>query len=160
MPYPKSSSHPKIALTIAYILTLIVTLSAAMASYYTVHKIGYGIEPKSPTAINIYRIILIFIIITIPLTLKGFNMGLKRVRAIEDETIRNNRYKQLGVARIIIIGIGLIASVIGFYFLQEQSLIWLAGISAIALIICKPNEKKIDNDLAPEVIEDAKESEL
>lgn len=139
--------HPKIILNITYYIALILIIITTMLCYnYTYIKNIY-LPSNDPTSITIYTIIIWYVILTFPLSFKGFSLAIKHLKKLPDDGSREHYYKIYGVIRIIIMTIGFIASIIGFYLLQQKSLIWLAGISAIGLIICKPTEKKIDTDL-------------
>ena len=77
-----------------------------------------------------------------------FNKKKKGILSLPDDGSREHYYKIYGAIRLILNAIGLNISIIGYYLLVEKTLIWLAGISAIILIICKPNGKRIDADLS------------
>ncbi|MFI3298060.1 MAG: hypothetical protein R3Y59_10635 [bacterium] len=143
--------HPKVLLTIVYYIVLILVIVSAMVSYNIVYNKGIYLAAGDPRSVIAYSVILWYVIISLPLALKGFSVGVKRLKNLPDDGAREYYYSILGVARIALISIGLIASICGVYFIQDtssKSLIWLAGISAIGLIMCKPTAKKVEDDLA------------
>jgi hypothetical protein len=87
-------------------------------------------------------------LISIPLALGLFFKMTKKWSLIEDEKLKYNAYEKGAKLRLLVIGIGLLSSIIVFYILRSNiSLIYCAGIGAIALLFCKPTESKIYSDL-------------
>jgi uncharacterized membrane protein YgaE (UPF0421/DUF939 family) len=88
-------------------------------------------------------------IISIPLALAGFHRQTKKIIAIEDEREKFKAYQKSATIRLLLVGIGLIGSIIVFFLIRtDASLIYCAGISAIILLFfCKPTEAKMITDL-------------
>jgi hypothetical protein len=105
------------------------------------------LDSKSGLGIALTDIVILYMLLSIPLALGGFYRMAKKWRTIEDEKIKFSKYQNGAIIRLIIIGIGLIGSIIVFYLLRDISLIYCSGIAAIALIFCKPTEGKISSDL-------------
>jgi len=107
------------------------------------------IPMNSPTGIALKSIVIFYMIISIPLGLSSFSKQTKKCREIEDEKIKFQTYKKAAYQRLILVGSGLIFSIIVFFLLRtDVSLIFCAGISAIILLFfCKPTEAKISSDL-------------
>ncbi len=82
-----------------------------------------------------------------PITLAIFNKLTKKWAQLEDKNLRLEKYKKAGTIRIAIVGLGLILGVLFFYIMNSQSMIFSAGIAAIALFFCKPSEAKISTEL-------------
>lgn len=124
-------------------------LAAVIAAFsgYSILKNGLTIDPKSDIGVTLQSVLILFIIGSIPLTLATFNRMTKKWTAIGNIDERIIKYRQAGILRIIIIGVGLILGVVFFYVMQSQSMIFTAGIAAIALFFCKPSENKIIIDL-------------
>ena len=141
--------HPKHILTITYYLSLLSTIIAAMIGYHLTYQKGIYFDPESQISINYYTIVLWYVIITFPLSLKLFSVGVKRLKQIPDDGSREHYYKIYGVLRLTVITIGLIAAIIGIYIFQVKHLFWVAGICMIGIILRKPTEKRIDTDLTP-----------
>lgn len=138
--------HPKHFLTIIYYLILIVTILVTMLSYKYFYLNNYTIQGDSATIIH--SLIIMYVIVSIPLSMFLFNKKKKGILSLPDDGSREHYYKIYETIRLILNAIGLNISIIGYYLLVEKTLIWLAGISAIILIICKPNGKRIDADLS------------
>ena len=139
--------HPKHILTITYYLSLLCTILAAMIGYHLTYQKGIYFDPESQISINYYTAVLWYVIITFPLSLKLFSVGVKRLKQIPDDGSREHYYKIYGVLRLTVMTIGLIASIIGIYIFQVKHLFWVAGICIIGVIISKPTQKRIDTDL-------------
>jgi len=115
---------------------------------------GALIDSKSGLGITLTDFVILYMLLSIPLALGGFYRMAKKWRLIEDEKKKFNEYQKGAVLRLLIIGIGLIGSIIVFYLLRDVSLIYCSGIAAISLIFCKPTEGKIISDLKLEETED------
>lgn len=141
--------HPKHILTITYYITLLLTILAAMIGYHLTYHKGIFFDANSQISTTYYTIVLWYVIITFPLSLKLFSIGVKRLKQIPDDGSREHYYKIYGVLRLAVMTIGLIASIIGIYIFQVKHLFWVAGICIIGVILCKPTEKRINADLTP-----------
>ncbi len=141
--------HPKHILTITYYISLLCAIITAMIGYHLTYQKGVYFTPESQISINYYTIVLWYVIITFPLSLKLFSVAVKRLKQIPDDGSREHYYKIYGVLRLITITIGLIASILGIYIFQVKHLFWVAGICMIGVILCKPTEKRINTDLTP-----------
>ena len=141
--------HPKHILTITYYITLLLTILAAMIGYHLTYHKGIFFDANSQVSTTYYTIVLWYVIITFPLSLKLFSLGVKRLKQIPDDGSREHYYKIYGILRLAVMTIGLIASIIGIYIFQVKHLFWVAGICIIGVILCKPTEKRINADLTP-----------
>lgn len=141
--------HPKHILTITYYLSLLSAIIAAMIGYNFAYQKGVYFDPESQISINYYTAVLWYVIITFPLSLKLFSLAVKRLKQIPDDGSREHYYKIYGILRLLIITLGLIASIIGIYIFQVKHLFWVAGICMIGIILCKPTEKRVNADLTP-----------
>ena len=142
-------THPKHLLTPCYYVCLLLTIVAAMVGYHFVYHKGLFFAGDSPISTTYYTIVLWYVIITLPLSLKGFSLGVKRLKKLPDDGTREYYYKTYSIIRMAIITLGLVASILGFYIFQVKHLFWLAGICIIGLIFSKPTQKRIDTDLTP-----------
>ena len=141
--------HPKHILTITYYITLLLTILSAMIGYHFTYHKGIYFDANSQASTTYYTIVLWYVIITFPLSLKLFSLGVKRLKRIPDDGSREYYYKTYGILRLAVMTIGLIASIIGIYIFQVKHLFWVAGICIIGVILCKPTEKRINADLTP-----------
>ncbi len=133
-------------LQIAYYSVYIAAIAAATSGFYIL-KSGFVLNPLSQTGTVINSVLIIFIIGSIPLGLGYFNKLTKQWALLEDENKRLENYRKAGVIRITIIGLGLVLGVLFYYIMNSQSMIFCAGIAAIALFFCKPSEAKISTEL-------------
>jgi hypothetical protein len=130
----------------AYYAVYAAAILAATSGYYIL-KSGYKIDPLTSEGTIINSIVILYIISTIPLALAIFNKMTKKWALIQDENEQLEKYRNGGIYRILIIGTGLVLGVVFFYVMNSQSMIFCAGIAAVALFFCKPSENKILNDL-------------
>ena len=121
-------------------------ISAAVGGFQ-LFKAGYTIDEKSQFGIAISSVLIILIIGSIPLTLSIFNKKLKKWKTEEDIALRIKLYQKGSTIRICIIGTGFVLGILFFFLMHSQSMIFSAGIAAIALFFCKPAEVKLIADL-------------
>jgi len=130
----------------AYYAVYAGAILAATSGYYIL-KSGFKIDPLTSEGTIINSIVILYIICTVPLALALFNKMTKKWALIQDENEQLEKYKTGAIYRILIIGTGLVLGVVFFYVMNSQSMIFCAGIAAVALFFCKPSENKIMNDL-------------
>jgi len=133
-------------ITIAYYVVYIAAVLSATAGYYILRE-GFSIDVQSQAGITLSSVLIIFIIGSIPVTLGLFHRYLKKIAVLEDVEIRLKKYEMASYLRLTIIGLGLIFGVLFFYILHSQSMLFCAGIAAIALFFCKPSKSKMLNDI-------------
>ncbi len=138
--------QPKTIISIAYYIALILIIVTAMAGYNLAYTKGIYLATDHPTSVALYTIILWYVIITFPLSFWGFSQLLKRLKDKSEEE-QEKMYSRYAVIRLVVITVGLLASIAGLYMLQQKSLLWLAGIGAIGIIFCKPTNARIEADL-------------
>jgi len=142
----------------AYYLVYTTTILSTLLGYYlTVNREGVS-NIKSELSILISSLIIMYIIISIPAALALFHRNLKKWREIEDEFLKHRKYIFGAKLRLLVVGTGLVASVIGHFILyagtQNMSMIACAGIAAIALFFCKPSANKVAAELELEIDEE------
>jgi hypothetical protein len=126
-----------------YTITILVTIFG-----YVITMNGYTTaDVKSSLSITLSSVVILYIIISIPVALALFHRNTKKWREIKDQFTKLNKYSTGAIGRLLIIGFGLVFSVIVFYILRSESMIFCAGIAALALLFCKPSEAKINSDL-------------
>jgi len=133
-------------LQIAYYSVYMAAIASATAGYYVL-KTGTHIDPLSSLGTILNTVLIVLIIGSLPITLAVFNKQLKKWVILEDKEMRLEKYRKAGIIRIAIIGIALILGVLFFYIMNSQSMIFCAGIAAIALFFCKPTAQKIESEL-------------
>jgi hypothetical protein len=142
----------------AYYLVYTTTILSTILGYYMTMTREAAPNVKSELTITLSSLIIIYIIISIPAALALFHRNLKKWREIEDEFLKHKKYISGAKLRLLIVGTGLVASVIGHFILyagtQNMSMIACAGIAAIALFFCKPSASKVANELEIETDEE------
>jgi hypothetical protein len=133
-------------LRIQYYSIYVAAVAMAVGGFQ-LFKAGLNIDEKSQPGVAISSILIILIIGSIPLTLSIFNKKLKKWNTVEDIAMRIKLYQKGSSIRISIIGTGFILGILFFFLMHSQSMIFCAGIAAIALFFCKPAEVKLIADL-------------
>jgi len=133
-------------ISIAYYAFYILAILGALAGYYILRN-GFTIDPQSQNGITLSTVLIVLIIGSVPLSLAIFNKHTKKLALLEDESEKFIKYRKAAFLRIMVLGVGLVLGIVFFYVMQSQSMIFCAGIAAIGLFCCKPNESKIISDL-------------
>jgi hypothetical protein len=135
----------------AYYMVYTTTILSTIIGYYLTMNREAAPDVKSELNITLSSLIMIYIMISIPAALALFHRNLKKWREIEDEFLKHKKYISGAKLRLLVVGTGLVASVIGHFILYAgtpyMSMIACAGIAAIALFFCKPSASKVAAEL-------------
>jgi len=131
----------------AYYLVFTSTILSAFIGYFIALKNDAIVDNKNPMSITLSSVLIIYILASIPGSLSLFYRYSRKLRTIENENLKFQKYQKAAALRLIAVGLGLVGSVIIFFILRNQSIIFCFGISAIALFFCKPTISKIASDL-------------
>jgi len=128
-----------------YTATILTTITGYMITMNNYNPVAM----TSPLGIALKSILIFYMLISIPLALGGFHYMSKKWISIEDEKLKFEAYKKGAIVRLLLIGIGLIGSIIVFFILKtDVSIIYCAGILAIILLFfCKPTQSKMISEL-------------
>lgn len=138
----------------AYYLIYTVTILATIAGYFVTQTRETNIDVKSQLSIGISSFVIIYILISLPAAITLFYRNTKKCLAIEDNFRKLEKYAAGATWRLLAVGFGLVLSVVAFYIIRTESMIFCAGITAIALLYCKPTIGKIKSDLKLDEPED------
>lgn len=133
-------------LTMVYYLIYIAAVLVALLGFQ-LHRSGVIMDSQSEAGIIISSVLIILIIGSIPITLGVFNKKTKKWAVEEDVSKKLALYSKASVIRLIIIGSGFLLGMLFFFLMNSQSMIFCAGISAIALFFCKPAKAKMISEL-------------
>lgn len=133
-------------LNIAYYAIYVAAVIAASTGYFIL-KSGITIDPQSQAGITISSVLIIFIIGSVPVTLGTFHRYCKKLAVLENQELKIQKYQSASLLRLVIIGTALFLGVLFFYIMHSQSMIFCAGIAAIALYFSKPTQGKLLTDL-------------
>jgi hypothetical protein len=134
-------------INIIYYLVYTMTILATVIGYIFALGGSEAADPTSSLSISISSLVILYIIISIPGALALFHRYTKKLIPIQNEFEKLNKYTNGAIWRLLAVGTGLVISVIAFYILRSTSMIYCAGIAAIALFFCKPTEGKIMKEL-------------
>lgn len=146
-------------LTAIYYAMMGLTICAALLAYLMVTNDNAYIDPYTTLGQVIQYIIIFDALLTIPggLYLMKYMrprlcaMAPDPLTATDEELSRQAQaYLQVATMRILLVGNSMVLGVAAFYIMGAyQSMIWVAGISAIAWIFTKPTRAKMDIELTP-----------
>lgn len=134
-------------LVLIYYGFYVLAIAFAAIGYSSFAKKEILIPEQSSAGIAITSIYILFLVASIPLSLKLFNMKVKKLADIEDEDEKIKRYTHFAIWRLVVIGCNLLLGIVFFYLLNSRSMIFCAAIGAIALVFCKPAETKMASEL-------------
>ncbi len=134
-------------LSLVYYVVYFAAVLSAVLGYYSTFKGNLVIDSQSQLGITLSSIFIIYIIGSIPLTLAGFHFLTKKWIKLESQPEKIDKYRKYAVWRLVIIGISIAIGVFLFYIIRSQSMIFCAGIAAIALFFCKPTKEKMISEL-------------
>jgi hypothetical protein len=130
----------------AYYMIYTLIILATIVGYLVTQSQG-PVDVKSTLSITLSSIVIIYLFISIPAAISVFHRSLKKWIAIQDDFNKFEKYAAGATWRVLVVGFGFVLSVVSFYFIRTESMIFCAAISAIALIYCKPTLGKIRSDL-------------
>ncbi|MDP4240181.1 MAG: hypothetical protein Q8904_11995 [Bacteroidota bacterium] len=134
-------------INLAYYLIYTLTILSTIVGYLVTQTSETTVDVKSPLSIALSSMVILYIIISIPAALYLFHRNTKKWIELEDNFIKLEKYAAGATWRLLAIGFGLVLSVIVFYIIRTESMIFCAAITAIALLFCKPSEVKIKSEL-------------
>ena len=139
-------------LNLYYYGMLVLACVAATVAYLLIMKdIVRPIDPLSQLGQVIQYIIILDAIVIIPLGLWWHKRTCKKLIGMEDQQAQEMAYCHSAKWRIILVSNAMVLGIAAFYLLGAyQSMLWLAGISAIGWYFAKPTEKKMFMELQPE----------
>ena len=133
-------------LTLVYYTFYALAIALATIAYVMVGGSPDFFE-QSTTETVIKTIYILFLICSIPLALKLFNVRVKKLSEIESLEEKIEKYRKYAFLRLFVIGINMLLGIGFFYYLNSESMLFCAGIAAIALVFCKPTVAKMETEL-------------
>lgn len=100
-----------------------------------------------PIIITAKSMVILYVLCAIPFALWFFHKKMQQLPT--NEPTRNHIYTRLALLRIWIMATALCVSVLMCYVLNQTDLLYLAGIAALAYILCKPTTTRLQADLPP-----------
>ncbi|VBB45674.1 conserved membrane hypothetical protein [uncultured Paludibacter sp.] len=131
-----------------YSIMMLAVLSAVIVFTLTFMNIStLNIAENSPVGRTFSSLLIIYILISIPLSMWLFYKNTKKWQQLPDKFTKFNAYKKASIIRLWIVGVGLIASVVLVYFMRSNNMMYCALISIIGLYFCKPTANKMIKEL-------------
>lgn len=144
-------------LNVYYYGMLVLAVMMATACYLLIMKdIVRPIDPMTTLGQAIQYIVILDAIVTIPFGLWWHKRNCKKYQLTNEqlqnlsEDIRQAYYRSAKM-RIVLVSNAMVLGIGAFYLMGAyQSMLWIAGISAIGWYFTKPTEKKMYMELQPE----------
>ena len=126
-----------------YTLTIVLTFAGYFLDYHDFFRINgnvslFNILPIVVVAVSVVLIVAGFVL---------FELKKKSIAAIENQWERNRTYIRYAGYRLYLIGICILIGIPVFYVTKNSITLYSIGLAAVALILSKPSESKIENDL-------------
>lgn len=143
-------------LNLYYYGMLVLACVAATVTCFLLKKyIIRPIDPMSTMGQVIQYIIIMDAIMTIPFGLWWHKRNCKKLIGLEDQQAQETAYCHSAKWRIILVSNAMVLGIVASYLFKtydptHQSMLWIAGISAIGWYFAKPTEKKMFMELQPE----------
>lgn len=138
--------------TFYYSVLVLAVLFAVVGGYF--FKENNLVITNNITIDVLKSIIIVYMLIIIPLSLKIFSTKVKKIAQIDDENEKFAKYLSIAKVRIMLIADIVFIGIFAFFILQKTSIqtpqydfFYIAGIGAITLIFCQPTKNRIENDL-------------
>lgn len=108
------------------------------------------IDPLTEAGKVLQYIVIFDVLLTVPLGLYGFNRICRQLATLEDEQLKFARYRKWAAVRIVVVSSSMLFGIIAYYWMAGyMSMLWCAGIGAVAWYFTKPTAKKIYLELQP-----------
>lgn len=130
-----------------YYGAMLLAVLAAGICYYLFPKYGIYVDPYQKAGMAVSYVVICYMLLSVAGGLWLFNRQIKPLKKREDEG-RYREYLRYAVIRLCIIAAGLILAIVAYYLLKLQTMIYCAAISAVGLVFCKPQEARVQIDLA------------
>ena len=97
-----------------------------------------------PDNAYIVSVVCIFFLFTIPATLKLFSVKTKGNKKLKTKEEKEENYMLWAKIQMYMIALPAVVAAIGYGFLRDKSTIFFFFLAFVALIMCKPSNKKME----------------
>lgn len=130
-------------LNLQYYTWYVLYLLLVVIFGYLLKDFGF-IDPMSRLGQIVQYAVIFYVLASVPGALYGFKKHMATVAKIEDEKKREEAYLMAAAWRMLLIALGVIASIVAFYIMSGyRSMLFCAGIGLLAQFFCKPTDEKI-----------------
>ena len=134
-------------LNLTYYASIFLAVVAAAIGFWGAKNGLWYVDPQSKEGIVISYVVILYTLLSVPGGL-GLHNRMVKTLAAQPEHQKEKKYCTYSLLRLIFIGIGLIVSIFAFYLLQQKSLVFCAGISAVGVYFCKPTRARIEYEMS------------
>ena len=133
-----------------YAMMFAAVLAAAVMFLLLEKNIISTISVYTTAGMVVQYIVILDALVSIPLGLYVFNRRCKQLRYNEDLDWRITLYRRYDIRRILLVGQPMVVAIVAYYLLGgNQSMLWIAAMSAIGWYFCKPTPRKIELEIMP-----------
>lgn len=131
---------------------VLVAAAAGLMWYMVKNQLIEVVLPQTTAGQAIQYVVICYVIASVAGGLYGFKKIIDKAKTtLTDKDMLLQKYRNWGIARISVIGVGAVTGIIAFYLMGGYtSMLWCAGISLIGLYFCKPTMRKMEIELSTE----------
>ena len=135
-------------LNVVYYLTLLGgPVVFGLLGYWLAMRRGVHVDALATSGVVLTSVLILYAVVMIPLTLFLFHKRCRRLKEQPNTPAKVLMYKRMSVVRLLIIGVALWAGILTYYLTAAQSMLYLAGMAAIMVFMCKPGEARMTDDI-------------
>jgi DMSO reductase anchor subunit len=127
-----------------YLVFVLLILTGIIGSFLSK---SISINQLSQTGITLQTISILMLLILTPTALKIYSINIETLKDIEDKNEKLKKYFFWSNIRLLMIASPLLINVLLYCLCKNNSMIFSAGISLIAIFFCKPQKEKMESEL-------------
>ena len=130
-----------------YYLVFVLLILTAVLGHFLSLKLA--IDTNSARGVSAQTFSIFILLIFIPSALKIFSVKVNKLSKNEDLNIidKINKYVFWSNIRLAMIAFSLLINVLFYYLIQNNSMLFCAAISAVAVLFCRPKKDKMLEEL-------------
>lgn len=132
-------------LKVNFIVALAITLFHVGLGWFLSKNLSYSGMGDYATALK--TVVILFVLISIPVTLKLFSQKLKKLATLPDSQQQAKEYIRASRLRVLMILIGLISAIMCYFLEGMQDMLYVVAIEVAVLILCIPTKKRVQSEV-------------
>ncbi len=128
-----------------FIIALAVVVFHVFLGWFLSKNFEHGIAGNYATILKTF--VVLYVLISIPITLKFFNQKLKKLANITNQKAQEEEYIKVSGLRISVILAGLTLAIMCYFIEDMQDMLYLVAIEVAVLILCIPTKKRVQSEI-------------
>lgn len=127
---------------------LLLAGTAGWMLYLSKNGMLEHIEPLTQLGQTLQYIVICDVLVSVAGGLYLFKRLIDKSKKVDTKEDLLKKYRNWGIVRISMMGIGAVLGVAGFYILGGYtSMLWCAGVAIIGMFFCKPSKQRMEYEL-------------